>query len=84
MLGILKKSSKQEIDLQPFPIFETMRSVFYFWLGISSSLKSFQRKFIALDHFDKKLRVTWKNFSLAEWELCVLLWARLKQYVYES
>ena len=40
-----KSLQKQGIDLQPFQIFKTMRSVFYFKLGIGNSVRSFQRKF---------------------------------------
>ena len=46
MPEVLKKSSKQGINLQPFQIFKTMRNVFYFRLGIGNSAESFQSKLI--------------------------------------
>ena len=46
------KSSKSHqyrgIDSQPSQIFKTMRSMFYFNLGICNSVESFQRNFIVL------------------------------------
>ena len=41
-----KSRQKQGIDLQPFQIFKTMRSVFYFRLEIGKSFENFQSKFI--------------------------------------
>ena len=46
VLKILKKSSKQEIELQPCQIFKTIRSMYYFKLGMGNSAESFQSKFI--------------------------------------
>ena len=36
----LKSRQKQEIDLQPFQIFKTAKTVFYFKLGIGNSEKA--------------------------------------------
>ena len=41
-----KSRQKQGIDLQPFQIFKTTSSVFYFKLGIGKLVESFQSKFI--------------------------------------
>ena len=46
MPEILKRSSKQGFNLQPFQIFKTMWSVFYFRLGIGNSVEGFQNEFI--------------------------------------
>ena len=46
MLESVKKLSKVGIDLQPFQTFKTIRSAFYFQMGIGNSNKSFQSKFI--------------------------------------
>ena len=46
MPEIFKKSSKKGINLQPFQIFKTMWSVFYFRLGIGNSVESLQNEFI--------------------------------------
>ena len=46
MPEIIKSRQKQGINLQPFQIFKTTRSVFYFRLGVRNSGKSFQSKFI--------------------------------------
>ena len=41
-----KSRQKQGIDLQPSRVFKTIRSVFYFKLGIGHSVESFQTKFL--------------------------------------
>ena len=46
LLDVLKKLSKQEIDLHPFQIFKTTRSVFHSTLAIGNSFESIHRKII--------------------------------------
>ena len=63
LLDFLKNSSKQEMDLQPFQIFRTMRSVFHFTLGIGKSFESVHRNFIVA-WYPKSFQGDWEFTGL--------------------
>ena len=56
MPEILKKLSKQGIDLQPFQIFKTTRSMFDIKQGVGSSVFSMQKKDTSRTNDNKKTK----------------------------
>ena len=59
MANIRSPRSRQKggIDLQPFQIFKTMMSVFYFRLGIGNSIRTFQRNLRSLGTYELGINV---------------------------